>query len=559
MERLNQNQHGREIINLVDDGSYDRNGRVNSLRNKLISVENFLNRNVLSFVSEGAVSRFASDKTAFRFGRMFTQTALEPLEIADLMALGEAMIQPKLPDNPDNSNIPANQDNSNTPAGYTFLGQFISHDMSFDEHASIFPLNMVDLVTLRSKREPTLELDSLYGRFPGSNNQDVFDSDLYREDKCRFKLDITDRDVTKPDALFGRENDLPRQNKMAIIGDARNDENLAIAQMHVAFLKFHNAVVDFLEQKNLVAKDELFTTAREIVIKYYQAIILHDFLPRIVDTNILNEVKNSKPDWLKDGVDAFIPVEFSAAAFRFGHSVLQDAYDWNRIFQPPNESGTFLNLFVFTGTGQLNGRDKLPGSWAIDWRRFFDFTKYDIQTVKINKSRKIDTNIAHTFRQLQEFILAFPQVPIPQQNLASRNLVRGRALSLLSGQEVVAQLTLAGKLNGKPVLTPEKITDGPHKGILEKPHFKDNTPLWYYILKEAEVIGEGNCLGTVGSYIVAETLVTLIQRSSISIFDDIWNPEFSLIPGKNPADGFEMADLIKFADSEAQPLINPLG
>jgi len=556
MERLNQNHHGRETIYLINDGSYNNSGRIRSAGNILRSVEEFINRNVLSLVSETAPLRLTSDNTAFRFGRMFTPTTLEPVDTAHLFTLGKAMIQMATPDPPDNSK---------TFAGYTFLGQFISHDMSFDEHASVLPLNMEDLVTLRSKRAPTLELDSLYGRFPGSNNEDVFDSELYQPDKRRFKLDRTDRDVGKPDAIFDLENDLPRKNRFAVIGDARNDENLAIAQMHVAFLRFHNAVIDFLEKK-LITEDKLFITAREIVIKYYQAIILHDFLPRIVDPNILSDVikwartKNQQQlKWLDDTVAPFIPVEFSAAAFRFGHSVLQDAYDWNRIFNSlTDETGTFLNLFVFTGLGQLKGRQHLTGSWAIDWRRFFDFTKYGIQTVKINTSRKIDTNLADTLRQLQEFILAEPSIPIPHQNLASRNLIRGRALSLPSGEDVATQLRKDGKLNEKPVLTPEQIADGPHREILNK-HFKEDTPLWYYILKEAEKIGEGHHLGTVGSYIVAETLVKLIQRSDISIFDDQWNPQFSIIAGKNPMDGFEMADLIKFADSDTQPLINPLG
>lgn len=559
-----QKRHGREIIELIGEGTYDYNGRVNSFRNTLKSWENFLNKNVVPLFSETSALKLAADNTAFRFGRMFDKTSQE-FNPDDLMTLGKTMIQPKKLNKPDISK---------NPAGYTFLGQFISHDLSFDELGSDFPIKLSELEGLKSKRNPTLELDSLYGCFFDEVKNEISNPELYLEDKCRFKLDRTLEESTHPDATFGFLNDLPRKDQTALIGDKRNDENLAIAQTHVAFLRFHNAVVDYLEQKQLVTKDKLFETARVIVIKYYQAVILYDFLPKIVDNDILDQViiwaktNDPKLNWLEDGKDTFIPIEFSAAAFRFGHSQLQDAYEWNSIFQSPNVNGTFENLFLFTGMGRLGGFtdpqkrfENLIGSWVIDWRRFFDFSKYDIQDVPINFSRKIDPNIADTLRQLQEFILMDPSIPISQHNLATRNLMRGRSLSLPAGQEVRDQLTAKGKLSGKPVLEANEIASDSHKEhkeILET-SLKGKTPLWYYILREAEVIGEGSRLGTIGSYIVAETIVKLIQRSGISIFDNKWNPQFSLIPGKNPADGFEMVDLIKFADSETQPLINPLG
>ncbi|HEX8249597.1 MAG TPA: heme peroxidase family protein [Pyrinomonadaceae bacterium] len=565
MEPRNQAQqkrHARETIYLIGEGTYDYQGKVNSFRNFVQSFDSFFKTNLSPLIYE---------ETDFRFSRMFKETELPPISNDNLIALGKAMIQPApSPNHGEDEGENEHSDNSDIPAGYTFLGQFISHDISFDGKRMIFPLGLINLAEVTSKRSPTVELDSLYGRFSDINNRDTF-SELYREDGRRFKVAITVKDEEHLNAKFGTENDLPRKDRIALIADKRNDENLGIAQMHVAFLRFHNAVVDYLEKNKLVAEDKLFETAREIVIKHYQGVILGDFLTNIVDNSILYDViewaktKDAKLDWLKDEDEPFIPIEFSVAGFRFGHSVLQDAYDWNEIFKLPHLNGTFERLFLFTGAsdidiiGRMGGFDNLLGSWAIDWRRFFDFSKYNIQTVKLNTSRKIDPQIAFTFLQLPEFIIQ--KSPFREQNLASRNLVRGKALSLPTGEEVVAQMTAAhaDKLIGKTVLTADEITSGPHETILKDPNFQGKTPLWYYILKEAEIIGGGSRLGTIGSYIVAETLVKLIQRSPISVFDGKWNSQFSFINGKNPLDGVEMADLIKFADSATQPLINPLG
>lgn len=573
MERRNLAQktpHARETMYLVDEGAYNYQGevrnsrsfvqdKVRSFRGVVQSLDNLFSINLSSLIPE---------QPDFPFGRMFKKTEFPLVSNDALIALGKAMVDPEQ-DSPPEASEPS--ENSNIPSGHTFLGQFIAHDISFDEMGEIFPLGLLKLTEVRSKRSPTLELDSLYGRFPGKNDQDIFDSDLYRDDRLRFKLGETKKDQDHPKEKFGMENDLPREDRIAIIADERNDENLGIAQMHVAFLRFHNAVIDHLKNNNLVAEDKLFETAREIVIKHYQGVILDDFLKHIVDKDILSEViewakkNDAKLDWLK-GKNAFIPVEFSVAGFRFGHSILQNAYDWNEVFKlpSPDGNGTFERLSVFTGPrratkkGRMDGFDNLLGTWAIDWRRFFDFSKFGIQTVKLNTSRKIDPQIAHVFTQLQQFILMNPHIPVSQHNLASRNLVRGNALSLPTGEEVVAQFD-PDKLNGKRILTKNETTGGPHEIILKTCDFQGRTPLWYYILKEAEVIGGGNRLGTIGSYIVAETLVKLIQISGISVFDGKWNSQFSFINGKNPLDGVEMADLIKFADSATQPLINPLG
>ena len=401
--QIRQKLHGREIIEIVDDGTYDHNGRVESFGNTLKSVENFVNRNVLSLFSETAVLRFAADKTAFRFGRMFNKTE-QDFDSDVLKDLGKAMIQPSNLDPPDDSK---------NPAGYTFLGQFIAHDLSFDENASDFPDELIESDDeLKSKRTPTLELDSLYGLLFDKDGNEFFNPALYK-DKSRFRIDLTVKEnPSLHDDKLVLPNDLPRKDQIALIGDPRNDENLAIAQTHVAFLRFHNAVVDDLEQKNLVAEDDLFKTARMIVIKYYQAIILHDFLPKIVDENILKDViewakavdkKDRKITWLKDGEEPFVPIEFSAAAFRFGHSQLQDAYEWNNIFQSSNgENGTFRNLFLFTGRGRLGGFptppnrfENLLGSWMIDWRRFF---KYNFRALRGDTGRRPERGRNKQFR-----------------------------------------------------------------------------------------------------------------------------------------------------------------
>lgn len=502
-----------------------------------------------------------------RFGRLFGRArALSDDDAkylkARLTELGQGM-------NPPSSSAPPAKVESDIPSGYTYLGQFIAHEITFDSTGNL----LANGAPFKALRTPQIDLDSLYGGTLGR----AWRPELYEADRIHLKVGMTDGTGIGAVANQSFPNDLPRGGpdgpKAALVGDPRNDENLPLAQTHLAFIRFHNKVVDRLAEGGPYPGG-LFKAARELVIRHFQWIVLYDYLPRLVDAEVLGSVMRDGPRWFRptSARALFMPLEFSAAAFRVGHSMVRATYDWN------DRHGLMLmdngkirghevgleELFSRTGSnGTLGGRERLPSDWVIDWRRFYDFTPLDhVPPVpKVNRTSKLDTILS--FR-LSTAIL--PGAPLPavgpqleamQTAIAVRNLLRGFYLRLPSGEQVAEQV-------GETPLTPEQVADGPHRDLLSDPAFRRRTPLWYYILKEAELSG-GNRLGRVGSHIVAETLVGIIQHSRYSILKDPdWRPSFgrcTLKPGATPADisdpqttRFEMIDLLNFAD-----VVDPIG
>jgi hypothetical protein len=207
-----------------------------------------------------------------KFGRMFDLPALEPSDEA-LMALGQAMFE--------GTEDPAG-DNDAVPAGFTYLGQFVDHDITFDPTS--LQERLIDPLALHNFRTPALDLDSLYGGGPAVQPY------LFRrapEDPDLFEIGVTVPGKSIGDPAMRDKppfrNDLPRASSgLAIIGDPRNDENLIVGQLHLAFLKLHNEVVarikaGTIERQAPVSKS-VFDEARDLVIWHYQWIVLHDFL-----------------------------------------------------------------------------------------------------------------------------------------------------------------------------------------------------------------------------------------------------------------------------------------
>ena len=430
--------------------------------------------------------------------------------------------------------------NSNIPAGYTYLGQFIDHDITLDT-TELTEENVIDLDEMENFRTPSLDLDSLYLDGPESNPE------LYDSDGRTFKIGQT----SNVQNLGVFNNDLPRLGDSAgtdekptdaVIGDFRNDENLAVAQTHLAFLKYHNTLATNSPEKS-------FAELRKEVTLHYQAIVLTDFLPRVVDARVLQDVLQNGRKYYTDDKKDCMPIEFSVAAYRMGHSMIRPTYEWNRIFNTNGESGiaTFEQIFEFSGgsgsrgegDAPFRGLPTLPSNWIVDWRRLYDFTEVGGgKHEQLNFTRKLDAHMAIDLKTLPEFERMAETVPPALFSLATRNLLRGRLVSLPSGQEVAQAL-------GETVLTPEEVigdVTGKQAEILEKHGFDKKTPLWYYILREAMVQSNGNHLGRVGSRIVAETLVGLIEHSDINVLKE--QPELR----------FSMPEMLTKVDD-----LNPLG
>jgi Animal haem peroxidase len=492
-------------------------------------------------------------EAAYKFGRMFS-IAPEHCEVAGkiekdgLIKLGQGLNQQQVEGS-------AGGADSTIPSGYTYLGQFITHEITFDGASKHVPMTVMDINQVPQQRSPTIDCDSLYGAGP----EDAKDAKMYEPYEggypAIFKLGITEQSP-KWGAKLPR--DLLREHARAVIGDPRNDENISLAQTHVAFVLFHNEIVKQLAPQ--FSGQELFEKAREQVIRHFQFIVLRDYLPRVIQPERIKEVidyalaHNYELEFFK--LDAqggmAMPVEFSVAAFRLGHTMVRESYEWN-LFHNSDKHGkaTLGDFFRLTGfSGKLDGKDQLPSDWIIDWRHFYDFTEIGLKPHPrrdYNKARMLDTK----FDLHLDKIFGYPhdEVPPNLRPITVRNLLRGFSLRLPTGQVVAGEL----KLPDKEILTEEDIIrswDPQVSEVVKKYGFHQKTPLWYYILKEAEketsVFKNGHRLGPVGSRILAETFVGIILNSSYSIIKDGWTPSQGVVTKK---DTFSMADMLAYTNN----------
>lgn len=476
------------------------------------------------------------------FGRMFR--ALPPADfgaddaasLAALKTLAAGMLAA-----PDPIKNGPDAEESGIPAAYTYFGQFIDHDLTFDPASSLQKQNDPD--ALVDYRTPRFDLDNVYGRGPD-------DQPYLYEDGLRFSVG---RPLTGA-AKNPKAKDLPRNsptaagaNKRAIIGDPRNDENVIVSQLQGLFLRFHNRMAD---------KYGDFATAQRKVRFHYQWVVLNDFLPTLIAPDVLAEVLPhiaAGTDLVRDPPrlkfyharnEAFMPLEFSAAAYRFGHSMVRPEYQLNETLPGP--------LGIFAGnsaTPNLRGFREFPAQWAIDWRFFMDLEVLDYGDANNagdprNKNRtqfayKIDTSLVNPLGHLPKDIAADPHA------LATRNLERGWRMRLPSGQAVaraMGEVPLAdadikiGKFTGDPADALKPIT-------AFGAAFAGNCPLWTYVLAETVETAvtvkttqgdqalKARLLGPVGGRIVAETMVGLLLADSSSFLaqDPLWRPDPDLM------------------------------
>lgn len=527
-----------------------------------------------------------------RFGRMFrfSGRALPDEALQDIAA---AMI--KVDVSPAIEDPEPVDENPATPAGYTYFGQFVDHDITFDP--SPISVDRMDIAALEDFRTPALDLDCLYGRGPDDQPY------MYHEDGLRL------REGLALDAGHGPEvRDLPRVppaegdtggKLRAVIGDKRNDENRIVAQWHAAMIRVHNKVI---MDKPLIEHfggdfgdpGSRFRAAVNCVRWHYQWLVVHDYL----DAHVLKPGtigKMLKADGAvtlrfydrTDAKFAYMPVEFAGAAFRFGHSMVRPGYSLNATILrglpdpdiPVDQQDQRIPIFTAGASPleNLNGFGiPIPTSWGIDWSFFFPVPiGANDPAFKIPQpSYRIDAMLVAPLQDLPEFR---DETEAKFRALAYRNLRRGtNVLSLPSGEQVakaigVKALTSAqlwqGFGSGKPM--PADLPEDDQQtatAILNRrgavwtkwaQHLTGNTPLWYYILREAELLGVeraphdthiafgGQHLGPVGSTILAETFLGLLIRDENSYLRR-W-PAFEPVIAKRGAK-FDVADLLIFAN-----------
>jgi hypothetical protein len=541
----------------------------------------------------------ASEIRRFRFSRLGPRGV--PTSSALNQILAQAMTAGTSPDSGSDGGEPVQ-------AGFTYLGQFVDHDLTGDRTAVDLGAD-VSVAELVQSRSPSLDLDSLYGRGPRHSD----DKRFYAPDGMSLRTGTTAAVPIDAGTNTNRDGfDLPRagvgETKAAerapLIPDVRNDENLAVAQLHIAFMHFHNRTVSRLSSS--VPSALLFDRARAEVVRHYQWMLRHDYLPKIVEPAIVDEVfSNGRRFFEPDDHDTSptMPIEFSIAAFRLGHSMVRGAYQWNRVFNstPPVPGGpvrlgiaTLVQLFTFTGTSgnmtplptlpppppnvpDLRPLDdpnsgsflRLPTNWIVDWRRLFDFSTFGpgfaapADSGGGNITKRIDTLLVNPLALLpagsfggREQELAPDDV---QRNLAFRNLTRANMVELASGQQMAKLL----EVPEDHILTQEQILKGSGDGVdltatgtlgeELRQELLSATPLWFYILREAE-LNRGQ-LGHVGGRIVAEVFHRAMEGSQHSIVrEPDWRPTLG-----TRGDTFEMIDLIMVASESRLDKLNPLG
>ena len=435
-----------------------------------------------------------------KYFRLFVDVPPLITEIGNLELLSQTMKQVKLVIDP-NSIVDPNTIGSKLPAIITYFGQFIDHDLTFEDTSQLGVIQVL-IETLVNLRTSWFDLDCVYG---GSNQY------LTEENNTKF---LIARNIAG-------DEDLPRDaTGQALIADIRNNENLIIQHIQLAFLKFHNRVIDELRLENPLLSDiDLVIEARKVVRNHYQHLLVNEFLKSIIGDETFNELFgpnfNFNNSIIYQNVP-LLPIEFSGAFYRFGHSLIRNEYYLNKNIELP--------IFSLKKPDDMRGFRPLPAGYFIEWNLYTPTAGFNGFQVTEKISPKLSENLF--------------QLPLDNNDsLARRNLVRGSVYSLQSGQSLARYLGFPYLSNSNPdtnlrinisdpgqvsTLTPQQIE---RLNLL----YGEETPLWYYTLREAEVFGNGDRLGPLGGRIVGEVFFSLLKKSKESIL----NNGFKLQIGKS--------------------------
>lgn len=474
-------------------------------------MQNIMHRNELCNMQSYHLERVG------RFGRLFHELSplyTTPKALIDLGQLGGPM---------DIGNTSALTDS--VPLGMIFLGQFIDHDITFDTTSNFDSINQP--ADIENVRTPQLDLDCIFG---GGPEDEPFLYTVAGADRDLYLLTgLSNNNLQQGVDL--ETHDLARTGKgIAIIGDPRNDENRIISQLQLAFIRFYNAIYhDLITEQPDLDRKEAYLQARQIVTWHYQWIVINEFLPTLCGDVVVKDILGNGRRFYQPKEQAFIPVEFSVAAYRFGHSMIAQEIQLNDLEGP---AGIF-SAQIGRGFSRISRIDQI-----VDWKFFFDFNG------SFQKAAQLDT-------KLPSDLLNLPFVNTANtadKSLATRNLRRGQSFLLPSGENVARHMGReeAEITNVRNLI--ENIASGNNLDL------SAGTPLWFYILAEAEVIGRigtlgndpGEGLGPVGARIVAEVLIGLLEMDSNSYLGSNrdWSP--SLV---SASASFTMKDLLEKAQT----------
>jgi hypothetical protein len=498
---------------------------------------------------------------------------------------------------------------STMPPVLTYWGQFLDHELTArtDRESLITSIGSPHPPAasssvesqLRNARSPRFDLDSVYGGSPigpgvTADVVTIISGMRHPTHLNKMRVGTAVDPGPLPDSL-DEHRDLPRYvqvqksvrdaalrlakasmkkeefekfsaslGQRALIGDSRNDENLVVAQFHLSFLRFHNKAADFLAEHQTGWVPD-FASAQMLTRLHYQWLIVEGYLKGLCDPDVVDRVvKDRASHFFKfraefdsrrqnSRLGNALPLEFSVAGYRFGHSMVRAVYDYNKNFGRPGDilpNASLDLLFGFTGGGgNIDADKKLPKNWVIDWARFVGVAPHDASDGEPARvARKIDTELAPPLGDLvkEGNDEQDAQLKALAKHLARRNLRRGYNLRLPTGQALHQYLRQQGALTTPPIADVSTI-------VSSKPALRDflknsqskmhqRTPLWFYLLAEAES-GGGDRLGELGSWLVASTFVGVLLADPDSALSR------GFTPGQSPlrmSDNSEIDSLTKW-------------
>jgi hypothetical protein len=475
------------------------------------------------------------------------------------------------------------------PAAYTYFGQFVNHDISAPvgdvvpgpDPAPAGVIGAVDppgldrtrrsdmseiLAHLINEHAHPMTLCSLYGDGPDSEDDAI--RALYRRDRKRFRLGRTRREA---DQLFidrlidpARVHhdtgapDIPRADHRPLIADARNDENVIISQLHLALMLFHNKAVAVLEPR-LPDPGDCFRAARQLVTLHYHWLILHDYLPKLLSQVVVAQPLSTYPTRLTRPGE--VPLEFTTAAFRFGHSMVGSAYDFNANFgvggRISDEGATLEELFEFTAKQNMQTSQTetlaLPDHWVIDWNRMTRTPARRATATRpgLGGAERIDMVFARDMLT----IIGDSSVAV-HGSILFRNLMRGYHRRIPFGQQLA-------QAYGVAQLSPDAVRDALPDGLRTAAGtlgFLTETPAWLYFLCEAQVHEAGQRVGPTASHIIADTIVGLMRQTAWSVLNHDgggWHPKQSPLRARGADSLTTLRKFLQFAVRDTALPVGP--
>jgi len=446
-----------------------------------------------------------------RFGRLFPElnpAYTRPDILIEIGRIGGAMDGKSSDDRTDT-----------VPVGMIFFGQFVDHDVTLDA-STTFDSVIDNPGEIANVRTPTLDLDCIYGLGPEAQPY------LFEQGGAFGGVRLL-TGADNPGQAGLAEHDLLRApNNRAIIGDPRNDENRIISQIQLAIIRFHNLVAETIHAETGLEGHDLYEASRRETTWHYQYALVHDFLPAVCGLPVVEKILGCGRQFYCGNVP-FIPVEFSVAAYRFGHSMIPMKLQVRK-------GGSQFQLF---GSKLGQGFDPVGDpDTVVDWHELLDTP----ENRNVERAQKMDTRLAGDLLELP-FIEA--SAPAQEKSLATRNLLRGNAFLLPAGEKIAAAI-------GCPQAQIDRVLDKVEdvNGDLGR----EGIPLWLYILAEAEVVGraepngstkEAEALGPVGATIVAEVMIGLLELDDHSFLGANrnwvprvdWNTLGKLVTAAQPA------------------------